>query len=69
MQRLDTEASEVEEETETLASKFVNGDLPLETFLKEFVPMRERYHSLAARKESLALSVTMEEERKASAMP
>ncbi|NWR67255.1 VP37C protein, partial [Bucorvus abyssinicus] len=50
---LQVESQKIEEESETMAEKFLEGEVPLETFLEQFAGMRKLSHLRRVRVEKL----------------
>ncbi|TRZ12236.1 hypothetical protein HGM15179_014863 [Zosterops borbonicus] len=50
---LQVESQKIEEESEKMAEKFLEGEMPLETFLEQFSGMRKLFHQRRVRVEKL----------------
>ncbi|KFV57234.1 Vacuolar protein sorting-associated protein 37C, partial [Tyto alba] len=50
---LQVESQKIEEESEKMAEQFLEGEVPLETFLEQFSPMRKLAHLRRVRVEKL----------------
>ncbi|XP_028999262.1 vacuolar protein sorting-associated protein 37C isoform X2 [Betta splendens] len=62
LSRLQTEGSKTEEESETLADQFLEGSLPLDSFLERFLSLRSLAHTRRVRIEKLQESLRQRSE-------
>lgn len=51
--RLKIAAADIEEESEAIAENFLNGDIPIEEFLKIYIPQKTLCHSRRAKEEKM----------------